>query len=153
MCCLTEDMVELHVTPPKSQGATHVQCSHRLLSAASSTFGAFVIGAVGSIVGTIVAWLVLGPRLGPDGYKVSSPCCLFSPCCSCCVVLLAWKSGLALAALLTNNSGCSVYGLCPYRRHACVCTTLCECECCFTCWMTVIDVITISKLLTKRKHG
>ena len=47
-------------------------CSCRLLSAASSTFGAFVIGAVGSVVGTIVAWLVLGSRLGPDGYKVSS---------------------------------------------------------------------------------
>ncbi len=42
------------------------------MSAASSTFGAFVIGAVGSVVGTIVAWLVLGTRLGPDGYKVSS---------------------------------------------------------------------------------
>ncbi|KAA6425464.1 MAG: hypothetical protein FRX49_04362 [Trebouxia sp. A1-2] len=32
----------------------------QLLSAASSTFGAFVIGAVGSVVGTIVAWLVVG---------------------------------------------------------------------------------------------
>lgn len=47
----------------------------QLLSAASSTFGAFVIGAVGSVVGTIVAWLVLGSRLGPDGYKVASALC------------------------------------------------------------------------------
>ena len=141
------------MTPQKALGATHVQCSCRLLSAASSTFGAFVIGAVGSVVGTIVAWLVLGPRLGPDGYKVSSPCCLFRPCCSSCAVLLARKGGLALAALLTNNSGCSVYGTCPYRRHACVCATLCECECRVTCLVTVIDVITISKLLTKQLLG
>ncbi|DBB01832.1 TPA: hypothetical protein ACH3X1_000442 [Trebouxia sp. C0004] len=47
----------------------------QLLSAASSTFGAFVIGAVGSVLGTIVAWLVLGTRLGPDGYKVASALC------------------------------------------------------------------------------
>ena len=45
---------------------------YRLVSAASSTFGAFIIGAVGSIAGTVVAWLLLGPRLGPDGWKVSS---------------------------------------------------------------------------------
>ena len=43
----------------------------RLFSAASSTFGAFVIGAVGSVVGTVVAWLLLGSRLGTDGWKVS----------------------------------------------------------------------------------
>ncbi|KAL0039492.1 hypothetical protein WJX79_010440 [Trebouxia sp. C0005] len=47
----------------------------QLLSAASSTFGAFVIGAVGSVVGTIVAWLVVGTRLGPDGYKVAAALC------------------------------------------------------------------------------
>lgn len=47
----------------------------QLLSAASSTFGAFVIGAVGSVAGTIIAWLVLGTRLGPDGYKVASALC------------------------------------------------------------------------------
>ena len=43
----------------------------RLFSAASSTFGAFVIGAVGSVIGTVVAWLLLGSRLGTDGWKVS----------------------------------------------------------------------------------
>lgn len=43
---------------------------YRLLSAASSTFAAFVIGAAGSILGTVVAWLILGSRLGPDGWKV-----------------------------------------------------------------------------------
>ncbi len=56
----------------------HEHCACRLLSAASSTFGAFVIGAVGSVVGTIVAWLVLGTRLGPDGYKVSSQVLMLS---------------------------------------------------------------------------
>ena len=45
---------------------------HRLLSAASSTFAAFVIGALGSVAGTLVAWLLLGTKLGPDGWKVST---------------------------------------------------------------------------------
>lgn len=47
----------------------------QLLSAASSTFAAFVIGAAGSILGTVVAWLILGSRLGPDGWKVASALC------------------------------------------------------------------------------
>ena len=42
----------------------------RLLSSASTTFGAFVIGAVGSVAGTVIAWLLIGHRLGPDGWKV-----------------------------------------------------------------------------------
>lgn len=46
--------------------------SCRLVSAASSTLGAFVIGAIGSVAGTIVAWLLIGQRLGPDGWKVSA---------------------------------------------------------------------------------
>lgn len=50
--------------------------SCRLLSAASSTLGAFVIGAIGSVAGTIVAWLLIGQRLGPDGWKVSALCFL-----------------------------------------------------------------------------
>ena len=46
--------------------------SCRLVSAASSTLGAFAIGAIGSVAGTIVAWLLIGQRLGPDGWKVSA---------------------------------------------------------------------------------
>ncbi|KAL3135658.1 hypothetical protein ABBQ38_006137 [Trebouxia sp. C0009 RCD-2024] len=47
----------------------------QLLNAASSTFGAFIIGAAGSVAGTVVAWQILGPRLGPDGWKVASALC------------------------------------------------------------------------------
>lgn len=36
---------------------------------------AFVVGAVGTVLGTIVAFWLLGPRLGPDGYKVAAALC------------------------------------------------------------------------------
>lgn len=32
---------------------------------------AFGIGAVGTLIGTVVAWLLVGSKLGPQGYKVS----------------------------------------------------------------------------------
>ena len=45
-------------------------CAHRLAGSAGSTLVAFVIGAIGTVAGTLVAWLALGARLGPDGWKV-----------------------------------------------------------------------------------
>lgn len=45
-------------------------CAYRLAGSAGSTLVAFVIGAIGTVAGTLVAWLALGARLGPDGWKV-----------------------------------------------------------------------------------
>lgn len=47
----------------------------RLLSSAGPTLVAFVIGAIGTVVGTTVAFWLVGPRLGPDGYKVAASLC------------------------------------------------------------------------------
>ncbi|EFN58797.1 hypothetical protein CHLNCDRAFT_140584 [Chlorella variabilis] len=47
----------------------------QLLSSAGPTLVAFVIGAIGTVVGTTVAFWLVGPRLGPDGYKVAASLC------------------------------------------------------------------------------
>lgn len=47
----------------------------QLAGSAGSTLVAFVIGAIGTVAGTLVAWLALGARLGPDGWKVASALC------------------------------------------------------------------------------
>ena len=36
---------------------------------------AFFIGAVGTLIGTVVAFAAVGPRLGPDGYKLAAALC------------------------------------------------------------------------------
>lgn len=36
---------------------------------------AFLIGAVGTVLGTAVAFYAIGPKLGPDGWKVAAALC------------------------------------------------------------------------------
>lgn len=45
----------------------------RLLGGATDGLLAFGIACVGTLVGTVMAWLLLGARLGADGWKV----CIF----------------------------------------------------------------------------
>ncbi len=47
----------------------------QLLGSAGPTLAAFVVGAVGTLAGTLVAFWLVGPRLGPDGWKVASALC------------------------------------------------------------------------------
>lgn len=50
-------------------------CPARLLSSAGATLVAFLIGAVGTLLGTAAAYWLVGPRLGPDGWKVAAALC------------------------------------------------------------------------------
>lgn len=36
---------------------------------------AFIVGALGTVLGTIVAFKLVGPQLGPDGWKVAAALC------------------------------------------------------------------------------
>ena len=47
-------------------------CACRLGDVAGASLGAFAIGALGTIAGTFVAWLLIGSQMGPDGYKVGN---------------------------------------------------------------------------------
>ncbi|KAL4457787.1 hypothetical protein ABPG75_012652 [Micractinium tetrahymenae] len=47
----------------------------QLLGSAGPTLAAFVVGAVGTLAGTLVAFWLVGPRLGPDGWKVAASLC------------------------------------------------------------------------------
>lgn len=47
----------------------------QLLGSAGPTLAAFVVGAVGTLVGTLVAFWLVGPRLGPEGWKVAAALC------------------------------------------------------------------------------
>jgi hypothetical protein len=49
--------------------------SCRLLSSAGATLAAFVVGAFGTVLGTIVAYSLIGPQLGPEGWKVAAALC------------------------------------------------------------------------------
>ncbi|CAM6088334.1 unnamed protein product [Calypogeia fissa] len=44
-------------------------------SDAGSTMKAFWFGALGTILGTIVSFKIIGPSLGPDGWKIASSLC------------------------------------------------------------------------------
>lgn len=46
-----------------------------LPSDAGTTFKAFVLGAVGTIIGTIIAFACVGRWMGPDGWKIASCLC------------------------------------------------------------------------------
>lgn len=48
----------------------HVCPCLRLKDVAGASLAGFGIGAVGTIVGTLVAWHFFGSQMGPDGYKV-----------------------------------------------------------------------------------
>lgn len=47
----------------------------RLKDSAGPTLAAFVIGALGTTVGTVVAWVALGSTLGPEGWKLAAALC------------------------------------------------------------------------------
>lgn len=47
----------------------------RLLSSAGATLAAFAVGALGTVLGTIVAYSLIGPQLGPEGWKVAAALC------------------------------------------------------------------------------
>ncbi len=47
----------------------------RLWGTAAPTLAAFLIGAAGTVLGTAVAFSLLGSRLGPEGYKVRGLFC------------------------------------------------------------------------------
>ena len=47
----------------------------RLLSSAGTTLAAFAVGALGTVLGTIVAYSLIGPQLGPEGWKVAAALC------------------------------------------------------------------------------
>ena len=42
----------------------------RLKEVAGPSLSAFVIGALGTVVGTLVAWALVGSHMGPEGSKV-----------------------------------------------------------------------------------
>ena len=69
---------------PRCQRAPTAHCApparprpppRRLLSSAGATLAAFCVGAVGTVVGTAVAFWLVGPKLGPDGFKVAAALC------------------------------------------------------------------------------
>lgn len=47
----------------------------QLLGSAGPTLAAFVVGAVGTLAGTLAAFWLVGPRLGPEGWKVAAALC------------------------------------------------------------------------------
>lgn len=47
----------------------------RLKDSAGPTLAAFVIGGLGTISGTCVAWATVGSRLGPEGWKLAAALC------------------------------------------------------------------------------
>ena len=47
------------------------QLHHRLWSTVGPTVLAFLIGALGVVLGTGIGWRLLGPHLGSEGAKVS----------------------------------------------------------------------------------
>jgi hypothetical protein len=56
------------------QTLQHLKPSN-LPSDAGTTFKAFVLGAVGTIIGTIIAFACVGRWMGPDGWKIASCLC------------------------------------------------------------------------------
>ena len=47
----------------------------QLLGSAGPTLAAFLVGAVGSLFGTVLAYAALNSRLGPEGWKVAAALC------------------------------------------------------------------------------
>lgn len=55
--------------PPCVSPITACLC-RRLLSSARTTTVAFCLASVATLIGTAVAWALLGPKLGPEGWKL-----------------------------------------------------------------------------------
>ncbi|CAD7698211.1 unnamed protein product [Ostreobium quekettii] len=47
----------------------------RLASTGGATLLAFILGAAGTVIGTLLAWQCVGPKLGSEGWKVASALC------------------------------------------------------------------------------
>lgn len=72
-CTLERRSSDCWSATPLPLPAMSLHC--RLLSSAGATLVAFFIGAVGTLLGTAVAYWLVGPRLGPDGWKVAAALC------------------------------------------------------------------------------
>lgn len=47
----------------------------QLFSSAGATLVAFVVGALGTLAGTVAAFYLVGPCLGPEGWKIAAALC------------------------------------------------------------------------------
>ena len=95
---------------------------------AGASLVGFGIGAVGTVVGTLVAWRVLGPQMGPDGPKVhaDAACSLLQflsavACARCSWTVICgalfWRLPVINARVFASHrSACgAVYALCALQ--------------------------------------
>eukprot|EP00898_Chlorokybus_atmophyticus_P000438 jgi/Chlat1/1395/Chrsp12S01969 len=60
---------------PAATALALLETDLRDAAAAGSTLFAFIIGAIGTILGTVVSFAIIGPHLGAEGWKVAACLC------------------------------------------------------------------------------